>query len=190
MDFSHIDFSQLDRVLQVMWDSGYQQPCIVGGAVRDTILGRPVKDYDVFVHHTTDLPDQFWEQAETRSEYSDLSEDRELVVVARNNGEIEVEGIPIDILIGPSIEKFIDSFDFGLCKVAYAGTPGRAILLTPDEFIADYTNKTLTLLPSAHNYQAHMERMIEKFPDYKFVDLKGHVPKVDKTYKETEFLYT
>jgi Poly A polymerase head domain len=122
---------------------------IAGGAVRDTILGRPIKDIDIFLHHTagdvaaTLLRSEFgyvklgeWKQYEFFS-------DPMVVRVAKF--EKADETIPL-CLIGLAEDlnphDNIKRFDFGVCMAAWTGGDS---MFTNGSFKRDVEGETFTL---------------------------------------------
>jgi hypothetical protein len=122
---------------------------IAGGAVRDTILGRPIKDIDVFLNYQhTDtvaqmLHSKFGYVKETRewTKYQNLSDP---VVVDAINLEKADETIPLN-LIGldepKTMQMNVERFDFGICMAAWNGEK----VYTAPQFETDVKNKTFTL---------------------------------------------
>lgn len=133
---------------------------IAGGAVRDLILNRPVKDIDLFVkassfgavrsmievHRTiTDLKG---------SEYFDW--DPTIAVVAEFEAlgltPVNIIGLSVDNL---TIDKNLQRFDLGLCRVAHDCT---GIIYTP-EFWHDVDRKQFTVRACRNETQyGHMLR--------------------------------
>jgi hypothetical protein len=123
---------------------------IAGGAVRDTILGRPIRDVDIFLPHDDADPAAALLRAEFGyvkvgewKQYHGFS-DPMLVRVAKF--EKADETIPI-CLIGLARNLFpyenIARFDFGLCMAFWQG--GATTVLTNDRFKRDVESKTFTL---------------------------------------------
>lgn len=122
---------------------------IAGGAVRDTILGKSIRDVDVFLHewHRTQvaamLRSEFeyvkvgeWEQYE-------LFSDPMIAGVARF--EKASEKIPVCLI---ALKRPLDAqenmrrFDFGICMGAWDGS---GEFITRPEFEEDRENQTFTL---------------------------------------------
>jgi hypothetical protein len=123
---------------------------IAGGAVRDTILERPIRDIDIFLHHTAGetaaalLRTEFgYVKVGEWVQYEHFS-DPMLVRVAKF--EKADETIPI-CLIGLaenlSPDDNIARFDFGVCMAAWDGCVGP--MITDDDFKRDIESKTFTL---------------------------------------------
>jgi Poly A polymerase head domain len=123
---------------------------IAGGAVRDTILGRPIRDIDIFLHHTAGdlaaalLRTEFgYVKVGEWVQYEHFS-DPMLVRVAKF--EKADETIPV-CLIGLaedlSPHDNIARFDFGVCMAAWQG--GSTLMITAAHFKRDIESKTFTL---------------------------------------------
>jgi hypothetical protein len=135
---------------------------IAGGAVRDTILERPIRDIDIFIHHTDGsaaavlLRSEFgyvkvgeWKQYEMFS-------DPMVACVAKF--EKADETIPV-CLIGLKDDLHpqhnIERFDFGVCMAYWHGREFK----TTDQFKADIEQKTFTLY-RADNYHQFAYSMV------------------------------
>ena len=121
---------------------------VAGGAVRDTILQRPVKDIDLFLDDVaTDdaarlLRSKFgYVKVGEWAQYEMFSDP---VVVRLAKFEKADEIIPV-CLIGLrsplSIHENIERFDFGICMAAWDGRD----IITTDKFDEDRARETFTL---------------------------------------------
>jgi hypothetical protein len=122
---------------------------IAGGAVRDTILNRPIRDIDIFLHHSAG--DQAAALLRAKFGYVKVGEwvqyemfsDPMVSCVAKF--EEADETIPI-CLIGLAENlpphNNIARFDFGVCMAAWIGT---SAMITNDHFKRDIESKTFTL---------------------------------------------
>lgn len=140
---------------------------LAGGALRDTIIGKPVKDYDIFI--------PCWDGV--------LPNGDALIGASGDYGTFEVFKVKhvnyadqhfdlIYVLPGETAgENFaqwvIDQFDFNISKVAYDPSTG---LCFGDGFWTDVVEKCLTLARRRAGWERYYERLLEKFPDYLFCD--------------------
>jgi hypothetical protein len=171
-----------DNILEVLQRAIPGSVHIAGGAVRDTILERPIRDIDIFLPHTAGeeaaalLRTQFgyvkvgeWKQYE---HFSDP------VVVRVAKFEKADETIPI-CLIGLadalSPRDNIARFDFGVCMAAWAG--GGGSIITSSAFKRDIESKTFTLC-RADNLAQYSYSMVrfEKLTADRYKDWKLVVP--------------
>jgi hypothetical protein len=121
---------------------------IAGGAVRDTILDRPIKDIDLFLPNTA--TESAAQLLRTRFGYVKVGEWAQYegfsdpVVERLAKFENAREAIPL-CLIGlrspMPMRENLERFDFGVCMVAWDG----ARTIRTDEFDRDVENKTFTL---------------------------------------------
>lgn len=151
---------------------------IVGGALRDLYLGRPVKDLDVVVPCSAwlgvieirlDLMDTI---ATLRpvfpEEYGVENSDPHLVAVyelTRLPGLPPVQLLWTDGL--PTLEDQLNRLDFGICQIGY---DGESVYCT-NAFVKDVARLTFTLV-SAHSRQRSLkrfERLSVKYPEYALV---------------------
>jgi hypothetical protein len=124
-------------------------PHIAGGAVRDTILGRPIKDIDVFIRHDTAeeaaklLRASFGYLKVGEWEQYALFSDPTVAGVAKF--EKADETIPICLIalkedLGPT--ENIGRFDFGICMAAWTGV---GEFIKNPRFTRDIESETFTL---------------------------------------------
>jgi hypothetical protein len=121
---------------------------IAGGAVRDTILDRPIKDIDLFLPDTeTDAAAQL---LRTRFGYVKVGEwtqyegfsDPSVARLAKFENASEAIPLCLIGLRSPlSIQENLERFDFGICMTAWDGDQ----IIRTDRFGQDVENKTFTL---------------------------------------------
>lgn len=139
---------------------------IAGGYLRDSLLGRPIKDIDLFV----DV-----------SKRSSVQVERSLTrLIAQPwytpfDGEYDssmfhtvgtVKDTRINLIIPKtSFEEHFETFDLGLCKIYYNVVEDK--LVQHEDFIRDVDNKTLTRLKPINDLCfSHLARVESKYPDY------------------------
>ena len=123
---------------------------IAGGAVRDTILERPIRDVDIFLHTSAADPAAALLRAEFGyvkvGEWMQYEMFSDPMVVRVAKFEKADETIPI-CLIGLAENlnprNNIARFDFGVCMAAWGG--GTAAMITNEHFKRDIESKTFTL---------------------------------------------
>jgi hypothetical protein len=137
-----------DPILEVLQRAGLGLAHIAGGAVRDTILGREIKDIDIFlpVVHT----DAGAALLRSRFGYVKVGEWHQYLMFSDPMVEIVAKfekadaTIPI-CLIGLKDEltpqENVERFDFGVCMAFWTG--GQ--LVTNDQFKRDAESKSFTL---------------------------------------------
>jgi hypothetical protein len=122
---------------------------IAGGAVRDTILDRPIRDIDIFLQHTAG--EEAAALLRTRFAYVKVGEWKQYLdfsdpMVERvAKFEKADETIPICLIglkeaLSPRVN--IARFDFGVCMAAWAGGDS---MITADSFKRDIEGETFTL---------------------------------------------
>jgi Poly A polymerase head domain len=137
---------------------------IAGGAVRDTILERPIKDIDIFLADAGGdaaaalLRSKFgYVKVGEWKQYLDFSDPMVTRVAKFEKAD---ETIPI-CLIGLKEDLTpadnIVRFDFGVCMAAWAGGDGP--MFTADDFERDSESKTFTLC-RADNYAQFAYSMV------------------------------
>jgi hypothetical protein len=138
-----------DNILEALQRALPGSPHIAGGAVRDTILERPIRDIDIFLHHADG--EQAVALLRTKFGYVKVGEwkryehfsDPMVVRVAKL--EKADETIPICLIgLAESLSPHdnIARFDFGICMAAWSGGDS---MLSDDCFKRDIESKTFTL---------------------------------------------
>ena len=159
-------FQEIIRV--VRWEFPGSRPVIGGGALRDSILGRPIKDVDVFIR---------------AQDYSTL--DSELTrrinppIMARMYGRPDmhgawnfiqnIEGYEVQVILADfeNKEDLAHTFDIGLSRVTYDGE----FLYVSDEFLQDAADKKFRIRRADNQYELErslrrVERHMEKYPEF------------------------
>jgi Poly A polymerase head domain len=139
-----------DNILEALQRAIPGSVHIAGGAVRDTILDRPIRDIDIFLHHTAGDPAAAL--LRTKFGYVKVGEwvqyehfsDPMIVRVAKF--EKADETIPVCLIgLAEDLSPYdnIARFDFGVCMAAWQG--GACAMVTDDHFKRDIESKTFRL---------------------------------------------
>ena len=172
---------QIMKYPKSLADKYYLSAFIAGGYLRDTLLGKKVKDIDVFMipepslHFDFDDAERIAEdeEMEITSLSSELSEDtlndHICLTTAKvcDNVENYYNFIFLDKHVSP--EAILNTFDFGICQI---GITEDMEVITFPEFWKDVLNKTVTLLRyrSEERKEYRVGKMKEKFFNYKLVE--------------------
>ena len=138
----------------------FVEPVVAGGAIRDMLLDKPVKDIDIFYKGT--LPDSVVKQLFTvETKYNDNYEEDTFKVRYTKVFYNDVT-LPIQLIETKEDPRsiIIDDFGVNLSKVWLT----RAGLVIPNEFLLDASLKILTFKPNCK--QSYVERIIDKYPEY------------------------
>tara|TARA_R110002020_G_scaffold2385_4_gene11061 strand:- start:47 stop:598 length:552 start_codon:yes stop_codon:yes gene_type:complete len=129
---------------------------IAGGCLRDDLLGRPVKDIDIFIHgFSTDPVPEGCEDAGERNAY----------LMFAKTVYVGSEEINLIFLRGEWCALDVAArCDIGICQVAW--TKGTGLVYT-DAFVKDVVFKTLTV--TRNTSLDHVERVERKFYDFESV---------------------
>ena len=156
-----------------------------GGALRDTFLGRPVKDVDIFVgpefNHW-----KLYEAArgcvlKTQLHFGDYGPSRPDLPHISDIWELQLDGEasepPLQIIkrdhkIDPY--EFVSSFDFGFNQVGLAMINGENRYIYTPAFWQDVRAKTATIQITARDPNhirsvRRAKRLREKYPDFQFM---------------------
>jgi hypothetical protein len=128
---------------------------IAGGAIRDHLLGIPIKDIDVFVLGMTADAAKAIFKAEI-IEYAGVEE-------ARHQYQT-IEGLRADLCFSrfDNVDEVLSSFDLGICRVAW---DGWKYVLTED-FQRDRDEKTITVFRPSEG--GHLDRVFSKLEPHGF----------------------
>lgn len=153
---------------------------LAGGCVRDTVLGKDIKDYDVYAWDTYETRIKLYE---AYPNHIDVTENDEHAYEAGNfsvvnTQAVAIDGNPIQVMLLDKVEigdcatlqEYVEKhFDFGICKATYHKLGG---LHLTEAFNKDVANKTITYYESDLNWYNpdRAERMLAKFPDYELVE--------------------
>lgn len=145
---------------------------IAGGFLRDSLLGRPVKDIDVYIllGENAELK-RFAHKPTVYKKMTSVTYEGDPSNCIRNVYQCTSAGFDrINIItMGPYVNfsEFIEnSFDIGLCKIYY--DVGAGTLHTTPEFEKDVRNKTLTVSHYSPEND-HLRRILAKYPKYTVV---------------------
>ncbi len=129
-----------------------RQLFLAGGAVRDTIMGKSVKDLDVFIHAHT-LEDFQVSCKRLDREYGTSKTERDVIAEYRtwhheivgvrdyviNGLDVQVIGFDVPNF---SLQAILDKIDYGICRVGLDELGG---IYTTPEFREDRRNSIFTL---------------------------------------------
>lgn len=170
--------------------SVYPDAIVAGGAIRDLITGKPIKDIDVWVEwrrgqtdediacalraalgwprHEILIPSAVTEYACVGDRFAQI---RTVINFSMDGEDGVATPVQVVVLNRPvTMEAVLGRFDFGFCRAGYDGTD----IITTSEFEADYGNHTMTVLRcgsreelrrSLHRYM----RLVGKYRGYRLV---------------------
>jgi hypothetical protein len=182
-------FDQFEEILSKLKDAGIMGALIAGGACRDHILGRPVKDVDVFVPSQPNI-DVKLAQAFGAFNVSPII----AAEYAGAGGEVEhvyeiqeedadpfaphpLEHVPVQVIVlapGLNPVERAAHHDFGICQAWYIG--GRVFSWT-EAFHLDMQFRTFTLsqCEDQQQFDRSMRRWTGKFAK-RFPEFSLHIP--------------
>lgn len=161
------------EILEVVrWEFPGSHPVIGGGALRDSILGRPIKDVDVFLrakdHDNLD------------SELTTFI--RPPIIVQHGYGRADMHGawdfkqqlcgFDVQLILADfeDLQDLAHTFDIGLSRVTF---DGRALYVTK-EFEEDAADKAFRIRRADNHYEVErslrrIERHSVKYPEFSHV---------------------
>ena len=139
---------------------------VVGGAVRDHLNGRPIKDIDILVLGTPSNAGYasigLWEVE--KQHVDNVGSD----VVASRRFVGEFMGWEVDLFFRDDVDSIYDmikTFDLGFCQCAY---DGNSHILT-NAYMHDVANKQIAVRNQTFNSDDRVKRMLVKYPDWKVI---------------------
>ena len=178
VQFPHVwshEFYDAHQFISAHVSTYRNQIWIAGGAVRDFILHRPMKDFDIFVlardpeaeaAHLSAIADEIDNFGDVRT--SSAPREMRRFAFNLNNGVVPRNGAishPLNVVLPEvmHISTVLDQFDIGVCKIAWQ--PG-AIYVHPD-FVQDAADRVIRQrtygLWTKENSNAHVRRLMDKY---------------------------
>ncbi len=166
-------------LLKRVQNGGVPEAIVAGGCLRDTIMGRPVNDIDIFVPENAVEPAQRAIH-ETHPKctksipkpYFIFNSDVRTVRYYDPKDGVKWPQVNIIAVAGECTpEAQLERFDFGICRVAFDG-----VRLWKDlGFDRDQRDETFSLLVGQSEEQRkyslkRFERLLAKYPGWRFVD--------------------
>lgn len=148
---------------------------LAGGYLRDTLMGAPIKDIDVFLPPEAKAlkkrVDRTGEEITSWHDYQGWAMESELLGVSKH-GDVDLVYLGGDALAGKgfTLEAVVGRFDMGLSCLAVSHT---GELFLSEEFMTDYLDHTMTILRfngSAERCRARVDRLLSKYPDLTVID--------------------
>jgi hypothetical protein len=176
-------FDQFEEILSKLKDAGITGALIAGGACRDHILGRPVKDIDVFVPSQPNIDVKlakafgaFNVSPIIAAEYAGAGGEVEHVYEIQEEdadpfAPHPLEHVPVQVIVlAPGLDPIerAKCHDFGICQAWYLGS--RLFDVT-EAFHLDMRNRTFTLVHCEDSTQLgrsmrRWARFKERFPGF------------------------
>ena len=161
---------QFDKILEVVrWEFPGSHPVIGGGALRDSIHGKPIKDVDVFLRakdHNYTLDSELTKRI--RCSPQTLAYGRPDMHGAWDLLQ-EIEGYPVQLILADfeDLEDLAHTFDIGLSRVTY---DGNRVYISP-EFAEDSADKAFRIRRADNHHELErslkrVQRHLEKYPDF------------------------
>jgi hypothetical protein len=163
MKINHDHLRILSKIQDFVLEAGAKETTVAGGAIRDMLLEKDIKDIDVF--YVGDLDSKVLEKhftTNTDEEEVNAYEDSTFEVyptVSMEGCSYPIQLIKVKTTVGDLDQWIVDTFGCNLSKVLY----GSNLVLT-QEFLDDAEMEILTFPnPVEKNY---MDKMTAKFPDF------------------------
>lgn len=157
----NLDIETIEKYQEILGKlEQFVEPIVAGGAIRDMLLNKPVKDIDVF--YKGNLPDSVVKQLFTIEAKYDKAYEESMFKVFYSKVFYKDVKLPIQLIETKDDPRtiVIDDFGVNLSKVWLT----RAGLVIPNEFLLDASLQILTFKPNCK--QSYVERIIDKYPEY------------------------
>ena len=152
-------------------DSAYDIK-IAGGYLRDTLLGRPIKDCDIvidYVYHDHEFFDSYFEECLEETNHEDYSE----ADISANKKYVK-DGIIYDLIFVNDFTEWFNTFPINLSKIYYSVAANS--LITTRAFVHDAENNVITLeVPYTQREWSYATRIQAKYSESSIVDQRGLV---------------
>ncbi len=168
----------IDTALSLVKRIGFADAVCVGGALRDSMNGVPLKDIDIFVTSIGDFVSE-------ATLIEDVTHVKPTPLFVGYRGEHsfdvkhvfyigDINDVPIQIIVlkePKTVMEKIMRVDFGMCQIGWDGEQ----LHTTDAFWKDFSEKTFTVTrcDSEGDHARTMrrwERLNKKYPNHTLVD--------------------
>jgi hypothetical protein len=183
-------FDQFEEILSKLKDAGITGALIAGGACRDHILGRPVKDIDVFVPSQPNIDVKlakafgaFNVSPIIAAEYAGAGGEVEHVYEIQEEdadpfAPHPLEHVPVQVIVlAPGLDPIerAKCHDFGICQAWYIGSP--LVFGSTEAFHLDMRFKTFTLshCEDQQQFDRSMRRWTSKFRQ-RFPEFSLYIP--------------
>lgn len=154
---------------------------IAGGAIRDSILDKPISDIDFYIYSKNGMTPELFNLLIDNKYYNIFSGEQDyntnVCVATCTNNEQDVNIMVIKTPITLYIQEY---FDIGLC-MCIANKHGH--VFTSTAFRRDVLHKSITIYdrPSLPRYsllksrEKHSKKIALKYPEYKIVEVQEKV---------------
>ena len=165
---TEIDFNYLDVLFALLTSTVAERGIVAGGAIRDMLLCKPIKDIDIFY---TGEPTIFNNMMIKGVDELNLKyEGTEFTLTHNAIGKEEIEGVPIQFIKVEDLKTHLKTFPIALSRCSYHIYDG---LVIPPEAIFSAADKTFTWETESPSYEYYL-KIKEKYPEFMHV---GNVPK-------------
>jgi hypothetical protein len=141
---------------------------LAGGCLRDLILGKEIKDYDIFLNFDLSHP-----ATAVQLNEEIFGKGKVLPPEATQNMRAEVKGLikyhnaAVDIIVVdcPNIRDLVKTFDASICQVWTEKVGDDIIVFCSENFLRYMRDKSwlwYTIVPTS----AHLDRLVDKFGPY------------------------
>ena len=162
MIFDKEHLSNLEDILHFVKQAGATEAIVAGGAVRDMLLGKPIKDIDVFYTGELSNVEKYF-TVETIED--DESYEGTEFSVTHRHVTYEYCDYPIQLIKVDNLRKVVDIFGCNLSKTAFEEV---GVVLFPDFMEGVRTHKVV--IDNNCKTEEFAQRIKEKYSDWEVVD--------------------
>lgn len=163
-------FETYETIMGQLLQCGADQVMVAGGAVRDVLLDKPIKDIDIFYTGELDVLKvyDYFNQIPTRFG-DDLNmfydnEDNDWIVTY-NRMRSKLTKHPLQFIQCKDFTAHLKTFGVGLSQVALLAD--GTLWITP-EFMKDVTTECLHFHPNCG--EKYRDKICDKYPEYEAMD--------------------
>lgn len=172
MDFTKIPIKAFKEILEVIqWVFPNSKPVIGGGALRDSVHGRPIKDVDVFLR-SMDYQNGLDSPLTKRVPASEfvLKYSRKDMYGAWDFIQ-RISGYDVQLIVADFVtyKDLAGTFDLGLSRITYDGR-----LYVHSDFLQDSEDQAFRILRADTIHDARrslkrIERLQQKYPEFRHI---------------------
>lgn len=166
-------FNDCVHIMDVLKQFGAKDIVVAGGAIRDALLGKPIKDIDVFFTGELDIDDSTPKAKEHGVKWD--TDDDEVDSFSYEGSSIEVtsvpllfEGIPYPVQLiqvkGNSMDNIISIVEAFPCGLSKAILHVDGTLSVASDFLQSEYFKVIAYTPEAP--PKYKKKMVAKYPEY------------------------
>ena len=173
MNFDTEYLAKLDHLLNILTFTGIKNPLVAGGAIRDMLFDKPIKDIDVFYSK------YIWATAhEAPLKYGTFITNVECHTEKYEGSKFQLtHSFDFSSFPGTRVQliktelppqQHVENFPIDICCVSYGSINGESNQLHIPNFVMECYNNKKVYCSSDVN-EEYLNRIQQKYPEYEFI---------------------